>query len=83
MIGRRTDDCIRAGVFFGAVDSIDGLVRRTKAEWPNGNKPLVIGTGGMAELIEPYSQEIEQVEPFLTLQGIRMGYELLTAQGGV
>lgn len=79
VIGRRTDDCVRAGVFFGAVDSIDGLVRRTKAEWPNKNDPLVVGTGGMAELIKPYSKEIQQVEPFLTLHGIRIGHELLRA----
>ena len=79
VIGRRTDDCVRAGVFFGAVDSIDGLVRRTKAEWPNKNIPYVIGTGGMAELVKPYSKEIERVEPFLTLHGIRIGYELLRA----
>lgn len=77
VIGRRTDDCIRAGVFYGAVDAIDGLVRRTKAEWPNKNVPLVIGTGGMAELIKPYSKEIEKVEPFLTLQGIQIGFHLL------
>ena len=79
VIGRRTDECIRAGVFYGAVDSIDGLVRRTKAEWPNTNSPMVIGTGGMAELIKPYSNEIQRVEPFLTLHGIRIGYELLRA----
>lgn len=79
VIGRRTDDCVRAGVFYGAVDSIDGLVRRTKAEWPNKNLPYVVGTGGMAELIKPYSKEIERVEPFLTLHGIRIGYELLRA----
>lgn len=77
VIGRRTDDCVRAGVFYGAVDSIDGLVRRTKSEWPNKNVPYVIGTGGMAELIKPHSKEIERVEPFLTLHGIRIGYELL------
>lgn len=79
VIGRRTDDCVRAGVFYGAVDSIDGLVRRTKAEWPFKNVPYVVGTGGMAELIKPYSKEIEHVEPFLTLHGIRIGYELLRA----
>ena len=34
VIGRRTEECIRAGVMFGAAESIDGLVRRIKAEWP-------------------------------------------------
>jgi type III pantothenate kinase len=79
VIARRTDECIRAGVLFGAVDSIDGMVRRVKAEWPNQHVPLVIATGGMAEVIQPHSRELELVDPTLTLKGIRIGYELLTA----
>lgn len=79
VIARRTDECIRAGVLFGAVDSIDGMVRRVKNEWPNAHPPLVIATGGMAEVIQPHSKELELVDPTLTLKGIRLGYELLTA----
>jgi type III pantothenate kinase len=78
VIARRTDECIRAGVLYGAVDSIDGIVRRIKKEWPGKKPPLVIATGGMAETIKPYSTELELVDPFLTLKGIRLGYELLT-----
>jgi len=79
VLAKRTDECIRAGVLYGAVDSIDGIVRRIKAEWPNRNKPKVIATGGLAELIKPYTKELDLVEPFLTLQGIRIGYDLLTS----
>ncbi len=79
VIARRTDECIRAGVLFGAVDSIDGMVRRVKNEWPNPHPPLVIATGGMAEVIQPHSSQLELVDPTLTLKGIRIGYELLTA----
>ena len=79
VIARRTDECIRAGVLFGAVDSIDGMVRRVKAEWPHKDPPLVIATGGMAEVIQPHSKGLELVDPTLTLKGIRIGYELLTA----
>lgn len=79
VIARRTDECIRAGVLFGAVDSIDGMVRRVKNEWPGEKVPLVIATGGMAEVIQPHSKELELVDPTLTLKGIRLGYELLTA----
>jgi type III pantothenate kinase len=64
-------------VLYGAVDSIDGIVRRIKKEWPNPTKPLVLATGGMAEAIKPYSTELEVVDPFLTLKGIRIGYEIL------
>jgi type III pantothenate kinase len=77
VIARRTDECIRAGVLFGAVDSIDGMVRRIKQEWPNKAVPLVIATGGMAEVIQPHSSELELVDPTLTLKGIRLGYQLL------
>ena len=77
VIARRTDECIRAGVLFGAVDSIDGIVRRIKKEWPGKAAPLVIATGGMAETVKPYSSELELVDPFLTLKGIRLGYGIL------
>lgn len=78
VIGTRTDECIRSGVLYGAADSIDGLVRRIKAEWAVPN-PLVIATGGLAETFRPYCETFDEVDAFLTLQGVRLGYELLTA----
>lgn len=72
VIGRRTEDCIRAGVLFGAVDAIDGIVRRIKAEWPAGAAPYVVGTGGLVTLVLPISREIEHHEPRLTLLGLRL-----------
>jgi type III pantothenate kinase len=77
VIARRTDECIRAGVLYGAVDSIDGIVRRIKKEWPGKTTPLVIATGGMAETVRPHSTELELVDPFLTLKGISLAYDLL------
>jgi len=50
-IGRRTEDCIRAGVLWGTADAVDGLVRRIKAEWPSKMRPMVVGTGGLAGLV--------------------------------
>lgn len=76
VIGTRTDECIRSGVLFGAADSIDGLVGRIKAEWNVGDV-LVIGTGGLAEILKPHVESFDEVDPFLTLKGVRMGYELL------
>ena len=78
VIARRTDECIRAGVLYGAVDSIDGIVRRIKKEWPRREMPLVIATGGMADTVRPHSGELELVDSFLTLKGIRLAYELLS-----
>jgi type III pantothenate kinase len=78
-IGRRTEDCIRSGVIFGAADAIDGTVRRIKAEWPHREKPLVIATGGFAEMFGTICKEFDRVEPYLTLQGLQMAHTLLSA----
>jgi type III pantothenate kinase len=72
VIGRRTEDCIRAGVLWGSADAVDGLVRRIKAEWPTKKAPHTIATGGLATLIAPLSKEIEAVHPDLTLVGLRL-----------
>jgi type III pantothenate kinase len=72
VIGKRTEECIRAGVLFGAADAADGIVRRIKAEWPGTKKPLVVATGGLAYLVASISKEIEKVDPSLTLTGLRI-----------
>jgi type III pantothenate kinase len=72
VIGRRTEDCIRAGVVWGTTDAVDGLVRRIKAEWPGKKTPHTIATGGLAGLVAPLSKEIESVHPDLTLVGLRL-----------
>jgi len=72
VIGRRTEDCIRAGVLWGAADAVDGLVRRIKAEWPGKKTPQTVATGGLAALVVPLSKEIEAVHPDLTLVGLRL-----------
>jgi len=72
VIGRRTEDCIRAGVLWGTADAVDGLVRRIKAEWPNKKTPQTIATGGLAGLVASLSKEIESVHPDLTLVGLRL-----------
>ena len=77
VIGRRTEDCIRAGVMFGAADSIDGLVRRIKRVWPRPEVPTVIATGGFAEVIAPLCTVFDRVEPYLTLHGLQLAHSLL------
>ena len=79
VIGRRTEECIRSGVMFGAADSIDGIVRRIKKEWPRDEVPLVIATGGLAETFRPLCREFDRVEPSLTLCGLAMAFEFLSA----
>lgn len=77
VIGRRTEECIRAGVLFGTVDAVDGIVRRIKGEWPGSDTPLVVATGGLAEKVAGLSTEIQQVEPNLTLLGLKEAARLL------
>ena len=76
VIGTRTDECIRSGVIYGAADSVDGLVRRIKREWAV-ESPIVLATGGLAEVHEPLCESFEEVDPLLTLKGVRIGFELL------
>jgi type III pantothenate kinase len=77
VIGRRTEECIRSGVIYGAADAVDGIVRRIKAEWPTPRQPLVLATGGLAEVIAPLCREVELVDTTLTMVGLRMAHELL------
>jgi type III pantothenate kinase len=71
VIGRRTESCLRSGLFYSAVDAIDGLVGRIVEEW---GKPAarVVATGGHAGLIEPYSRTIRHHDPHLTLIGLAL-----------
>lgn len=72
VIGRRTEECIRAGVLYGAADAVDGMVRRITAEWPGGKKPRVVATGGLAAVVAPLTTTIEITDPELTLRGLRI-----------
>jgi type III pantothenate kinase len=80
-IGTRTEECIRSGVMFGAAESIDGIVRRIIAEWPGGGQPMVIGTGGLAELFAPIVTCFDTVDPYLTLRGLALAFELVGTTG--
>jgi type III pantothenate kinase len=72
VIGRRTEECIQAGVLFGTADAVDGIVRRITAEWPGGKKPRVVATGGLAAIVAPLTTTIELTDPDLTLRGLRI-----------
>ena len=72
VIGRRTEECIQAGVLYGAADAVDGMVRRITAEWPTRDKPRVVATGGLAPIVAPLTTTIELTDPDLTLRGLRI-----------
>lgn len=76
VIGKRTEACLQSGIFYGAVDAVDGIVSRIREEW---NRPdaLVVATGGLATLIGPHCRTVQFIEPFLTLHGLRLAREHL------
>ena len=73
-IGKNTADCLRSGLVFGYVGLVEGLLARILAELPA--TPRVIATGGLATTIAPLAHGIEKVDEDLTLEGLRMLYEL-------
>ncbi len=73
IIGKNTVNSIQAGIIHGYVGLVDGIVRRMKRE--TKTNPKVIATGGLADLIAPESEFIEEIDHFLTLDGLRIIYQ--------
>jgi type III pantothenate kinase len=73
-IGRNTIHCMQAGLVLGYVGLIEGLVERIRAEL--GGHARVIGTGGLAAVLAKETKVIEVVDQMLTLEGLRLIYEL-------
>ncbi len=70
VIGRNTVASMQSGIIFGFVGQVDEIVRRMKEELHG--EPRVIATGGLAELIAGESGQIDEVNPYLTLIGLRI-----------
>ncbi len=73
VIGRNTIHSMQAGIIFGYAGQVDGIIGRIEAEL--GTKPRVIGTGGLAELISSESMTMQETNPLLTLEGLRIIYQ--------
>jgi type III pantothenate kinase len=73
VIGRTTTQSIQSGLLFGYAGLVDAMVRRIKGEL--GERARVIATGGLAQRISAESETIERVEPYLTLEGLRLLFE--------
>jgi type III pantothenate kinase len=73
VIGRTTVASMQAGLFWGYVDMVEGLVRRMRAEL--GGNPVVVATGGLAILVAPETALIDHVDAELTLRGLRIVWQ--------
>jgi type III pantothenate kinase len=74
VIGKTTASALQSGLVYGFAGQVDGIVRRMRREL--GDTAPAIATGGLAELIAPHSETIERVDPLLTLEGLRLVWEL-------
>jgi type III pantothenate kinase len=74
-IGKTTESALRSGLVFGFAGQVDGIVERIRAELGDESAP-VVATGGLAELIAPHTATIGKVDPFLTLEGLRLVWDL-------
>lgn len=70
IIAKNTVNSMQAGIFYGYVGLVDGIVARMHREL--GEPALVVATGGLAPLVAGDSQGIDAVEPMLTLEGLRI-----------
>ena len=73
-IGNNTISAMQSGIFYGYLGLVGELIKRIKKEL--GKDALVIATGGEAELIGNESSVIDKINPFLTLEGLRLIYEM-------
>jgi type III pantothenate kinase len=74
VIGTDTVSCMQSGIYWGYIGLVEGLVGRIKSEF--GAPMRTVGTGGLAPLFAGATDSIEQVDPDLTLWGLRLIYQL-------
>jgi type III pantothenate kinase len=72
-IGKTTATALQSGLVYGFAGQCDGIVDAIRGEL--GVDAVAIATGGLAELIVPHSRTITELDPFLTLHGLRIVWE--------
>lgn len=81
IVGQTTVTSMQAGLFFGYVAMVDGIVARMRKELPDGGRAACVATGGMAEVLAAETASIQSVEPDLTLQGLRLIWQRSSGAG--
>lgn len=81
IIGKSTVHAMKSGILFGYGAMIDGLVVGLKNEMTEAKEEhiKIIATGGMAEIIAPFTKSIEVIDPLLTLHGLKFIHSKLAA----
>jgi type III pantothenate kinase len=74
VIGKTTVGGLQSGVVYGFAGQVDGIVAAIRGELEV--EARVVATGGLAELVAPHSRTISAVDPNLTLDGLRLVWEL-------
>jgi len=75
-IGRSSRAAIQSGFVYGFAGMIDGIVRRIEEEL---GEAQLLATGGLAKVVVPFTETIEQVDDMLTLKGLRLIHERNTS----
>jgi type III pantothenate kinase len=73
VIGKTTVAALQSGVVYGFAGQVDGIVDHIRGEL--GTDAPTVATGGLADLIAPHARTIERVDPFLTLEGLRLVWD--------
>ena len=73
VIAKTTVASLQSGLVYGFAGQVDGIVGRIRGEL--GTEARAIATGGLADLIAPHARTIERVDPFLTLEGLRLVWD--------
>ncbi len=74
VIGSDTISAMQAGIIYGYAGLVDGIVERMKKELSSDAR--VVATGGLAELVSPETRSIQEIKPQLTLEGLRLLYDI-------
>jgi type III pantothenate kinase len=74
VIGKTTTAGLQSGLVYGFAGQVDAIAGRIRDELGAPDAP-VIATGGLADVIAPHSEAISKVDPWLTLEGLRLVWE--------
>jgi type III pantothenate kinase len=72
-IGRNTVEAIQSALIFGTAAEADGMIERLRKEL--GGNATVVATGGLAPVIVPHCQFVDEQDPWLTLEGLRLVFD--------